>query len=98
MGAGLPHPHEPVGVGALHACLPGPLWEAFVASASPAGPGMGFWTHRLRTLTLVPASLMSGDLSTPSVPARSGTKAWLRLCEAVPAIKRRSFAGQWTPR
>lgn len=31
-----------------------------------------------------------------NVLARQGMKAWLRMCAAVPAVKRSSFTDEWT--
>ncbi|MFI6498346.1 FAD-dependent oxidoreductase [Nonomuraea typhae] len=44
---------NPAGSRALRACLPGPLWEAFVATAGDPGRGFGFFDERLRTLVMI---------------------------------------------
>ncbi|MER5643996.1 FAD-dependent monooxygenase [Streptosporangium sp. NPDC002524] len=55
-----------VGSRALHRCLPGPLWEAFLATSGHPGPGFGFHTHRLRELVFVEESVMTGGAADPS--------------------------------
>jgi 2-polyprenyl-6-methoxyphenol hydroxylase-like FAD-dependent oxidoreductase len=41
---------EPIGSSALHACLPGSLWDVLVATAGDPGPRMGVFDERLRQL------------------------------------------------
>ena len=41
---------EPVGTQALHACLPGELWDVLVATAGDPGPRMGVFDEQLREL------------------------------------------------
>jgi 2-polyprenyl-6-methoxyphenol hydroxylase-like FAD-dependent oxidoreductase len=48
------------GCRALRRCLPGPLWDAFAATAGDPGAGMSFQTHRLRELLFVDEELMTG--------------------------------------
>lgn len=55
-----------IGGRALHRCLPGPLWEAFLATSGHPGPGFGFHTHRLRELVFVEESVMTGGAADPS--------------------------------
>jgi 2-polyprenyl-6-methoxyphenol hydroxylase-like FAD-dependent oxidoreductase len=66
---------EPVGSRALHDCLPGQLWQLLVATAGDPGPGMGVFTHRLRT---APAPGSGGSFSRmrgSPVPAASVSAA-----------------------
>ncbi|WP_436759700.1 FAD-dependent oxidoreductase [Streptosporangium sp. V21-05] len=55
-----------IGSRALHRCLPGPLWEAFLATSGHPGPGFGFHTHRLRELVFVEEGVMTGGAADPS--------------------------------
>lgn len=48
------------GCRALRRCLPGPLWDAFAATAGDPGAGLSFQTHRLRELLFVEEELMTG--------------------------------------
>jgi 2-polyprenyl-6-methoxyphenol hydroxylase-like FAD-dependent oxidoreductase len=41
---------EPIGSSALHACLPGSLWDVLVATAGDPDPRMGVFDERLRQL------------------------------------------------
>ncbi len=44
---------DPGGARALHACLPKPLWEAFLATASRSGHDFGFLTEKMGGLLLL---------------------------------------------
>ncbi len=48
---------NPAGSRSLHACLPEPLWRAFLGTAGPGGE-FGFLTEQLRELVVVEESVM----------------------------------------
>jgi 2-polyprenyl-6-methoxyphenol hydroxylase-like FAD-dependent oxidoreductase len=48
-----------VGSRSLHQCLPGPLWDAFVATSVDPGAGMAFRTERLKDLAVIEREVMA---------------------------------------
>lgn len=56
---------DAAGARSLHACLPAPLWEAFLATSAPGGP-IGFVTEQLDELVEVEESVAHPHASDPS--------------------------------
>lgn len=54
-----------VGSRSLHACLPGPLWDAFVATSVVPHAGLAFRTERLRDLVVVGKDVLTGGATGP---------------------------------
>ena len=57
---------NPNGSRALHRCLPGPLWEAFVATSVAPPAGLTFRTERLAELLTLRRDDMTGGSSDPA--------------------------------
>jgi len=55
-----------VGSRSLHLCLPGPLWDAFVATSVDPGAGIAFRTEGLKDLVVVERSVMTGGSTDPA--------------------------------
>ncbi|GHH66373.1 FAD-dependent oxidoreductase [Streptosporangium violaceochromogenes] len=53
---------DPGGARALRDCLPGPLWEEFLANADPGGRAFGFLTEKMRRLFLMRTPQAPGPL------------------------------------
>jgi len=57
---------NPTGARALHQCLPGPLWEAFVATSVVSAAGITFRTERLTGLLTLGRDDMTGRSDDPA--------------------------------
>jgi 2-polyprenyl-6-methoxyphenol hydroxylase-like FAD-dependent oxidoreductase len=57
---------NPHGAGALHRCLPRPLWQAFVATSTTPPGGITFRTERLRELRTITREDMTGGSTDPA--------------------------------
>ena len=69
---------DPVGARSLRACLPPPLWEAFVATSGRAGD-FGFLTDRLDELVVLEESIMyPGRADDPAEDHYAADRAALR--------------------
>jgi 2-polyprenyl-6-methoxyphenol hydroxylase-like FAD-dependent oxidoreductase len=69
---------NPTGARALHACLPGPVWQEFQATAGPGGD-FGFLTEQLRPLLVVEESIMyPGGATDPTEDHYAADRATLR--------------------
>lgn len=56
---------NPVGSGALFACLPPVLWEAFRAITGKPGSGIGFLTEQLKELVVIAGETIAADQANP---------------------------------
>jgi 2-polyprenyl-6-methoxyphenol hydroxylase-like FAD-dependent oxidoreductase len=54
-----------IGSRSLHACLPGPLWDAFVATSVVPHAGLAFRTEHLRDLVVVGKDVLTGGATGP---------------------------------
>jgi 2-polyprenyl-6-methoxyphenol hydroxylase-like FAD-dependent oxidoreductase len=57
---------NPAGSRSLHACLPQPAWQSFLATAGRSGGGFGFLTERLDTMVVVEDDLMYPPATDPA--------------------------------
>ncbi|GII79352.1 oxidoreductase [Sphaerisporangium rufum] len=67
-----------MGARSLRQCLPGPLWEAFTATAGRPGPGFRFRTETLDHLLFVEEEVMCGRATEPPDMQYAASRAVLR--------------------